>query len=475
MKKVKCLFLILALVLPLCGCYDADEPNDIVYTVALGIDKGQRPGEFAFTIQFARPTQISGGASEEGGKGGAEAFGVITVHAPTIYSAINLANHVVSKRFILAHMKLIVFSEEVARQGVIEMADTIARSSDIRPNIYLCVARGKAQEYLEAIHPVVEVNPEKYYQLIFENEFSGYVPKNLSQNFYFYMSSNEKNSVLPLAAVAKGTEKQESGGNKSSEGGQKSGGAGESSESEGGMQAGGEDSGDGSSGGDTKSSAGSEESGSIAEIGQNIEVNYQGFEYRVKDYVAGNMDVEKQNKGEVMGLAVFHDDKMIGELNAIESELYSIASGQFENSYANFYSQDSPDNPTTLWLGQERKPRYKVDVAGDHPKIRVEVFLEADFISISPYQFIENDIKKYEQEVTGYTKAALEKFLERTARDFESDIVGFGSYAMRSFWTHEQFEAYHWLERYKDAEFEVDVQLKLRGTGLIIRNEEQKK
>ena len=452
MKKVKSLFLALVLLFSLTGCYDADEPNDIVYVMALGVDRGAHAGEYTFAIQFARPTQISGGASEEGGPGGEEAFGIVTVNAPTIYSGINLANHIVSKRFTLAHMKLIVFSEEVAKQGVLDMADTIARSSDIRPNIYLCVAKGEAKAYLEGIHPVMEVNPEKYYQLIFENEYSGFVPKNLSQDFYFYMTSEEKNSVLPLAAVEEGTEKEEKGG-------QETKGAGE--------ETGSEDSG-GSSGGQPEPGGAGEE-----ETARDIEINEQGFEYRVKEYIAGNMDVEKQNKSEVMGLAVFDGDKMIGELNAIESELFSIASGQFKYRYTNFYSQDSPDDPTTLRLEQNRKPRYKVDVSGDHPKIDLEVFLVGDFVSISPYIFLENDIQNYEQEITGYVQEALEKFLDATARDLESDIVGFGSYAMRSFWTHQQFEAYNWLERYKDAEFHVEVRLKLRGTGLILRNEER--
>ena len=152
---------------------------------------------------------------------------------------------------------------------------------------------------------------------------------------------------------------------------------------------------------------------------RDIEINEQGFEYRVKEYIAGNMDVEKQNKSEVMGLAVFDGDKMIGELNAIESELFSIASGQFKYSYTNFYSQDSPDDPTTLRLEQNRKPRYKVDVSGDHPKIDLEVFLVGDFVSISPYIFLENDIQNYEQEITGYVQEALEKF-------FGGHCTGFG-------------------------------------------------
>ncbi len=458
MKRISIMLAGILLMGILCGCYDADEPNDIVYTVALGIDQGEDPGEYAITIQFARPTQISGGASEEGGKGGNETFSLVTVNAPTIYSAINLANHIVSKRFTLAHTKLIVFSEEVARNGIIDMADTIARSSDIRPNIYLAVAKGSAKEYLDGISPVVEINPEKYYQLIFENEYSGYIPKNLSQDFYFYMKTNERDSVLPIAAVRKSSDDKEKSSQQSESGGQQGGGDQDQS---------GEDS---QSGQQQKSGTQSAQTGQE----QQIPINKQGFEYNVKDYIAGNMDVEKENQGEVMGLAVFRKDKMIAELNSVESQLYSIAKGEFEYSYTNFYSRKSPDYPTTLRLEQGKHPIYHIDVSGEHPKISVQVDLEGDFLSISPYDYLEEEISAYEQELIEYTQRALLRFLQKTSNELGTDIIGFGSYAKSHFRTHQDFEAYNWIEKYPQAEFSVDVKFKLQGTGLIIRRHDMK-
>lgn len=460
MKKIRLMAFMLIMTMGLCGCYDADEPNDIVYTVALGIDKSETEGEYEITIQFAKPTQISGGASEEGGKGGSETFSLVTVNAPTIYSAVNLANHIVSKRFTLSHTKLIVFSEEVAMEGVIGMADTIARSSDIRPNIYLAVAKGGAKKYLSGINPVVEINPEKYYQLIFENEYAGYIPKNLSQNFYFYMNSKERNSILPIAAIEEKT--QDSKEEKSSSGGeQKSGGSG-----------GGEK---GQQGGESQSGEEQEKSSQQEKKQEReIPVNKQGFEFNVKDYVAGRMDVEKENEGEVMGLAVFQKDRMIAELNSIESQLYSIANGEFVYSYTNYYSKASPEYPTTLRLEQERHPVYHIDVSDDRPKIKIDVYLEGDFLSVSPFEYLENEMTEYEKELTEYTEQALMKFLKKTSNELGADIVGFGSHAKACFRTYKDFEAYNWLEKYKDTEFNVNVSFKLRGTGLIIRNEDLK-
>ena len=74
------------------------EPNDIAYVVALGFDKAQNDN-YLVTIQYAKPTQISGGASQEGGKSGNEIVENLAVEAPDIHSAINTANHIVSKQF----------------------------------------------------------------------------------------------------------------------------------------------------------------------------------------------------------------------------------------------------------------------------------------------------------------------------------------------------------------------------------------
>lgn len=451
-KKIKILFLVAVLLINLCGCYDADEPNDIVYSVALGIDKSDVPGDYQITIQFARPTQISGGASEEGGKSGKETYSLVTVDAPTIYSAINLANHLVSKRFTLSHTKLIVFSEEIAREGVLSVADTIARSSDIRPNIYMAVARNGAKEYLSSISPVLEINPEKYYQLIFENEYTGYVPRNFSQDFYFHINSAEKSAVLPLAATEKGTQNKSSSEESSGGGGSDSGGSG-----------GGDSSGGGSNGG-TESSGGEETPKT-----SHPPVNKEGFEYNVQEYIAGELPVEKENAGEVMGLAVFQGDKMVAALSAIDSQLYCISTGQLRYSQTNFYNKNSPEHPTTLRLEQERKPIYHIDLSGDKPKISLDISLEGELLSVSPSHYLETELEQYEDELAAYTKQAVEKFLEKTSRELASDVVGFGSHAKMHFQTQQEFEEYNWMEKYKDAEFAVDVKFELRGTGLIIR------
>ncbi len=394
----------------LCGCYDGTEPDSLGYVVAIGIDKAKNEQEkFDITLQFANPTKISGGASEEGGKGGAEGIENITVTAPSIYSAVNVANHIISKTFVLSHTKLVVFSDEIARNGVEDLLETIGRSSDIRPNTYFAVSRGAAKDFLEAVNPETEINPVRYYTMIFENAYSGFIPKDLSQDFYFYCGSDEKSTVLPMCSVAnkEGTDN----------------------------------------------------------------FSDTGYQYRLEDFMAGDVPSKKQET-EVVGMALFQKDKMIGEMGGIETEIYNILTGEYNNSYVTYKYDKTPEDPITVLQKPFKNPQVKVETDGATPKISLTVSLEADFYSSTPEMAVEDHLDEFSEQVSSEIQAEIEEFLKKT-QSFGVDIVGFGSFAKRNFLDNESFSAYNWPEKYPHAEFDVSVDFVVRRTGLVVRSEKK--
>lgn len=445
MKK-KLIALVLLSSFLLSGCYDYIEPNDLAYVVAIGIDKGTDDNLFNYTLQFARPTQISGGSSEEGGSG-EQTIGTVKVEAPSIYSAVNVANHVISKTFTLSHTKIIVISNEIAKSGIGAIVDTIGRSSDIRPSVFLCVSSDEAAKYLESVKPVVEINPVKYYRLIFESPNSSYIPKNDVGEIYLNMKSKTSQNTLPLVGVGKGS----SGGKSDGSGG------------EGGGQSG---SGQQQSSGEENQSQ-SPTPSSTDDI--KIPVNENNFEYNMKKYFAGKLDIEKQNESEVVGSAVFKDDKMIGELSGIESEIYNILSGRFTSGYAVLYVPQSPTNPATIRIEQLSKPKIKIKLEDNKPKIYIELSLEGNFMSVPSDYIIENNLTEFEENTSQYIKDYSLEFLNKTTKEFNSDIIGFGKQAKKLFLTNAEFEKFNWNEAYKDAEFECRVKFSIRRTGLTMR------
>ncbi len=407
MKILKC-FIVLSLFVSLYGCSDAEEPDSLGYVVAIGIDKAEnKEARYDITIQFANPVKISGGASQEGGKGGKESIKNITVTAPSIYSAVNVANHIVSKVFTLSHTKVVVFSEDIAKEGVKDILETIGRSSDIRPNTYFTVSKCSAKEFLESVNPETEVNPTRYYTMLFENEFSGFIPQNKSQDFYFFANTSEKNPVLPLSSTSKkkGTDN----------------------------------------------------------------FNETGYQYRLEDFSAGEIPSEK-TEVQIIGMAIFDKDKYIGEMGDIETEIYNLLTGKYKSSYVTYFFSQSPKDPITVLQQQNKRPKIKVDTSGDVPKISLNIYVEADFTSSTPEMAVEEHLDEFAREASEDLKREIENFLTKT-KDMKADIVGFGSYAKRNFLDQAGFDKYNWKEKYPAAEIDVNVDFQVRRTGLVVRSE----
>lgn len=456
MKKIICTFLVIIFTVPvLTSCYDYKEPNDYAYIISIGIDKSPQQGIYNYTIQFARPSQISGGSSEEGGSG-KDTISIVNTDAPSLYTAINLGNHVISKTFTLSHTKIIVISNEIAKESITPLIDYIGRSSDIRPNVYVCISNGLAKEYLESLNPVIEINPVKYYELIFENPKASYFPKNDAKNLYFNMKSDIRQSLLPLVGKAE-TNKVEKNSEQSES--QSSDSGGEKSETKGQKNS---------------NPIGSDESENTQKR-KEIPINKEGFEFNMKEYVAGELDIEKLNPSEAIGAAVFKKDKMIGELSNIECELYNIITGNYKGGYAVFYSKASPKAPITINIEQQQMPIYRINMKNGNPKIEIILTLEGDFTSIPNDYHVEKNISEFETEASYYIKEALLKFLKKTTDEFDSDIVGFGVYAKKFFFTYDEFNNYNWGEKYKDSEFDVKVNFQIRKTGLIIKSDKAKR
>ncbi|MBQ7039490.1 MAG: hypothetical protein IJN39_02875, partial [Clostridia bacterium] len=110
MKKIF-LFIICFL---LTGCYDSVEIDDLAYITALGIDIGESKA-YSVTFQYAVPLNIS----PDGGDGNPLTH--LTFETDSIQSAISYADSKMAKITDLSHLNLIVFSEDMAKLGIMPL------------------------------------------------------------------------------------------------------------------------------------------------------------------------------------------------------------------------------------------------------------------------------------------------------------------------------------------------------------------
>lgn len=399
------------------GCYDRREIDDLAYVIAIGLDKG-KSNVLKMTLQFAVPTAIGNG-QEGGGSNGEKSSIVTTVETPTIYSGLNMVNNYISKQVDLSHAKVIIFSKELAQEGIHQYIHAIMRGREFRPNMFILVARDSAEEYIKNVKPSLEINPAKYYEMNLEAfKYTGFTGNTQLINFYLQQECTCSQAVATLAAVNRYkttgdfTVKHSTAGNKSRS-------------------------------------------------------------YPLEgDFKAGHIPRVGEVHSEIMGLAVFDGGTMVGELDGEETTYYLMQTGQYHYSYITLPDPIVKDKFVVLNVTQNRKPAHRVRMEDGSPKIHANIRLDADILSIQSgknYEYAGN-VHILEKAAEDFIEKGMLQFLNRTTTELNADVCAFGKTMKGQFLTWKEWQEFKWLERYKDATFEIDVDLKIRRPGLIIRS-----
>lgn len=418
MKKLIKILVVSAVVLIMSACV-GEEPNDIGYVTALGIDKSK--SGFYYTIQFANPTKISGGASEDGGTGGNIVENIV-VEAPTIYSAINHANSIVSKNLSLSHAKVMAVSEDIARDGLGDIIDAVARNNDIRPDIYIAIAEN-AREYLEGVKPIIELNPVKYYQLTYENKKGGPVPQNNAAKFYMAYTSGDSDCALPLVGVA-GTNEENTGTDAGTNGG-----------------------------GDEKPSENEKN-----KEAQPVEAEFQSG---TKKYLPGEVGVEIKNKSETMGIAIFCGDRYVGKMKSDDANIYNILTCNVKNTRASFYDSDEPKIPITMSIEEKRAP--KITLHRDTKSVDISLKLECELLSVPKKH--ENS-EKLDEKAGEMVSRSAEEFLKKIYSEIGADLLGIRGKLKWYFASNGTYSEYVKDFDPKEWTFSVNTSLDIKRSGM---------
>lgn len=415
-KRVCIILIVLIQISILSGCYDNREPDDRAHVVAIGLDKG-KSNMLRMTIQISVPMAVEG---EGGGGGGGEkgkSSTIITVEAPTIYAGINMINTYHSRQICLLHVIAVVFSKELVKEGISKYIHTFIRGREFRPNMYIAVSTTSAEEYLHSVQSVLASNPSEYYFMTYSsNIYTGLIPK--TQFFDFH--TRIENTYSQAVAILVGVDRYESI----------------------------ED----------------------VEVENSSSMEKERTYPFSGDFKAGDLPKVSEEKLQAMGLAVFDGPRMVGELDGQETSYYQMVTGEFNYSYMVFPDTEEKNSFIQLNVKKSRLPVRKVQMVNGKPNIYVRISLEADILSIQSGKNYK-DIKKIniiEESIEDFLEEEILRCLKRTAKEFKSDIFAFGKVVKGSFLTWKEWEDFNWLRRYKDSIFEVEVDLKIRRTGLMI-------
>lgn len=340
------------------------------------------------------------GTSSESGSSQSSKTENTTVQCSSIDTGISLVNSYISKQINLSHCKAIIFSEKIASKGLNKYIDTLSNNIEIRPNCNIIISRCSAKDFIENATPSIETLTARYYEVALKSsEYTGYTTSTELATFV----NDVKNSFVQASAIL------------------------------GGINTGEKDL---------------------------TEKPYVGID---GNYKANQTPIDDINNIETFGTAVFHDDKLVGELSGLETICFLLISDKIESCTISVPSPFETESEIDLLIRKSKNSKISVEIINGSPYISVDLFLEAHGLTLNEtvdYTSIK-DIKQIESSSEKYLKSLITNFLYKTSKEFNSDISGFGKYALSKYLTWQDWENSNWNENYKNAFFNVTININI--------------
>lgn len=175
---------------------------------------------------------------------------------------------------------------------------------------------------------------------------------------------------------------------------------------------------------------------------------------------------------ENLGLAVFKDYNLVGELNNIECVCYLILSNQLDTcllSVPNIFEENSYID---ISFSHNKSTKNDVKFINGAPYITSKIDLKAYFVSAEDNKNYMNDdiLPQIEEYLNGYLESHISDFVYKTSKEFKSDIVGFGRTARTKYLTYQEWLESNWLNNYENAFFDINVSINIKSSYLFEKN-----
>ena len=331
---------------------------------------------------------------------------VNSVEASSISSAVNLMNTYIGKRLNLSHCKVIVLSEDIASQGISNQIYTLMNDTEVRPSANIVVSKCNAKYYIQNSKPILENLITKYYNIFpSSSSYTGYTANATIGDF---LNELECETCNPTAIL-------------------------------GGMN--------------------TEKSKIYSDLFQNEDSSTK----------ANESTISGKRGSENLGLAVFKNDKLVGELNSLECLSYLNMNNESKSFYISIPNPEDSNDYLDLYLSPMHQNKVSVNLSNGSPYIKIKTAYTARIYSMnSDAEYLDNYVlDNISESCNSYLESIFSDYLYKTSTQFKSDINGFGKYALSKFWTSEDFYNYNWNENYKNAIFDVDVETKVESSILL--------
>ena len=415
----------------------------LAYVLVLGIDKGEK-ARLKISTQFINVSSSSSGASSDSSQ-----IVLTSCEANSMFSGLNLLNSYIGKEINLAHCSVVVFSEEIAKEGISSEIYSLINNEEIRSSANIVVTNCTAYDYINNSKPNLENITSKYFDTFdITSKLTGYFSNITLGDFFNRLSERNSDPIAVLGGLNSTARSEE---NKSSSNSSK-----ESSSS----------SNSGNSDNINSETLNSNSSSQDVEDQEKQEI-----ETTQNSLVAGKSSIVGGRGTENLGIAIFSGDKYIGELTVWESICHSLIINSIDTCIISVEDPLVKSKQLEIQLSPNKKSKITSNIENGAININIELNLIANIISLnSNINYEDTDtINKISTATQNRLNNELNKYFDKTARKYNVDIDKYYLSILKYFPYQKNFDDFNYKEKLKNANFNCNTHVNIISSLLITK------
>lgn len=423
--------------------YVSHRIEHLAYVLVLGIDKGEK-ARLKISTQFINVSSSSSGASSDSSQ-----IVLTSCEANSMFSGLNLLNSYIGKEINLAHCSVIVFSEEIAKEGISSEIYSLINNEEIRSSANIVVTNCKAYDYINNSKPNLENLTSKYFDTFdITSKLTGYFSNITLGDFFNNLSESNSDPIAVLGGLNSTARSEENtSSSNSSE---------ESSSS----------SNSGNSGNINGEASNSNSSSQDVE-----EQEKQDIETNQNNLVAGKSSIVGGRGTEDLGIAIFSGDKYIGELTVWESICHSLITNSIDTCIISVEDPLVENKQLEIQLSPNKKSKITSNIENGDININIELNLIANILSLnSNINYEDTDtINKISTATQNRLNDELNKYFDKIARKYNVDIDKYYLSILKYFPYQKNFDDFNYKEKLKNANFNCNTHVNIISSLLITK------
>ena len=423
--------------------YVSHRIEHLAYVLVLGIDKGEK-AKLKISTQFINVASSSSGASSDSSQ-----IVLTSCEANSMFSGLNLLNSYIGKEINLAHCSVIVFSEEIAKEGISSEIYSLINNEEIRSSANIVVTNCKAYDYINNSKPNLENLTSKYFDTFdITSKLTGYFSNITLGDFFNNLSESNSDPIAVLGGLNSTARSEENtSSSNSSE---------ESSSS----------SNSGNSGNINGEASNSNSSSQDVE-----EQEKQDIETNQNNLVAGKSSIVGGRGTEDLGIAIFSGDKYIGELTVWESICHSLITNSIDTCIISVEDPLVENKQLEIQLSPNKKSKITSNIENGDININIELNLIANILSLnSNINYEDTDtINKISTATQNRLNDELNKYFDKIARKYNVDIDKYYLSILKYFPYQKNFDDFNYKEKLKNANFNCNTHVNIISSLLITK------